>query len=61
MYYIDFLTKFCLIMNNDLVRTGGFEKSLPLRRLDGQDAVSYQEIDEEVLVEFCKYITSHII
>jgi len=30
-------------------------------RLDGQDAVSYQEIDEEVLVDFCKYITSHII
>ncbi len=30
-------------------------------RLDGQDALSFQEVDEDVLVEVFKYITSHVI
>lgn len=30
-------------------------------RLDGQDALSFQEVDEDVLIELFKYITSHVI
>lgn len=30
-------------------------------RLDGQDALSFQEIDENVLIEIFKYITSNVI
>ena len=30
-------------------------------RLDGQDAVSLQDIDEDALIEAFKYITTHVI
>ena len=30
-------------------------------RLDGQDATSFQEVDEDVLIEVVKYITTHVI
>lgn len=30
-------------------------------RLDGQDAVSFQEVKEEVLVDICKFLSAHVI
>lgn len=30
-------------------------------RLDGQDAVSFQQVEEDILVDVCRYLATHIV